>query len=107
MPRTTHYARKPAAPAPTAARPPTPRRRQGEATRRALVAKMKAAVAAARARGDASLQLLDLEKPFDWWSMSPEQRKQIFDDGVHLTDYGYQQYMAGLIYDGMVKILGV
>jgi lysophospholipase L1-like esterase len=86
---------------------PAPASRAGEATRRALVAKIKAAVAGARARGDSSLQLLDLEKPFDWWSMTPEQRGRIFDDGVHLTDYGYQQYMAALIYDGLVKLLGI
>jgi hypothetical protein len=39
--------------------------------------------------------------------MPADQRSRILDDGVHLTDYGYQQYLSGLIYDGLVKILGI
>lgn len=78
--------------------------KEGEATRKELVAKIKAAVKQQHKAGDGSLQLLDLEPQFDWWSMSPEKRKKVFDDGVHLTDWGYQQYLAGLIFDGLVKI---
>lgn len=83
------------------------RDREGEATRKALVSRIKAAVRDHRKAGDASLQLLDLEPEINWWAMSPEQRAKVYDDGVHLTDYGYQQRLAQLIFDGLVKILKI
>ncbi|GBF99341.1 GDSL-like lipase acylhydrolase [Raphidocelis subcapitata] len=80
---------------------------QGEATRRDLVGRIRGAVSEAQRGGDSSLQLLDLEGAFDWSKMPADQRSRILDDGLHLTDYGYQQYLSGLIYDGLVKILGI
>jgi len=79
--------------------------RSTEATRRDLVAKIRAYIASQQASGNQSIQLLDLDSQFDWWSMSEGDRAKIFDDGIHYTDYGYQQHLAGLIYTGLVKIL--
>ena len=41
------------------------------------MAKIKATVKQQHKAGDSSLQLLDLEPQFDWWSMSPEKRKKV------------------------------
>lgn len=82
-------------------------RRSGEPRRRELVAKVKNYITKKNKDGDHSLQLLDLEPQFNWYGMDAQQRAKIFDDGVHMTDYGYQQYMAGLIYNGLVNILKV
>lgn len=87
--------------------PPLPNKyKSGEPARRELVGRIKATVADLNRAGDRSVLLLDLERPFDLDAMAGEQRARVFDDGLHLTDYGYQQYLAGLIYDGLVKAMG-
>lgn len=43
--------------------------------------------------------LLDLEKSFDL------KDGRVYDDGLHFTDYGYQQHLSGLVYDGLVRLL--
>lgn len=78
----------------------------GEPVRRDLVKSIKAAVRDANGAGDKSLHLLDLERKFDWYRMEPSERGKVFDDGVHLTDFGYQQMLAPAIYQGLVKVMG-
>lgn len=82
-------------------------RREGEPTRRELARKIKATIASAAAAGDGSLQLLDLEGPFDWDAMSGQRRAQVFDDGIHLTEWGYTSMLADLIYNGLVKVMAI
>jgi hypothetical protein len=57
----------PGRPQRAAPQPLEPRRSQGEATRRDLVARIRGAVSEAQRSGNSALQLLDLEGAFDWW----------------------------------------
>ncbi|KAF6258256.1 SGNH hydrolase-type esterase domain-containing protein [Scenedesmus sp. NREL 46B-D3] len=61
-----------------------------EQQRLALTAKVREYIKHQRAAGNKGLFLIDVESTFAYLSMSPERRAQLFDDGVHLTVYGYE-----------------
>lgn len=77
-----------------------------EVQRKALVSLVREHVAATHAAGSAGLVLLDLERPFDYWALTPERRAAIFDDGVHMTEAGYQ-LMGQLVADGLLRAMGL
>jgi lysophospholipase L1-like esterase len=79
-----------------------------EPRRQALNAKTRRAAAEALrqaggggggGRAAPGVLLLDLEKSFDL------KDGRVYDDGLHFTDYGYQQHLSGLVYDGLVRLL--
>lgn len=76
-----------------------------EDQRKALTTSVRQYIRQQRTAGNKGLFLLDLEKPFDYWSLSPERRTQVFDDGVHMTEYGYE-LLGDLVYKGLLKAMG-
>jgi lysophospholipase L1-like esterase len=56
------------------------------------------------AAGNAGLQLVDMETTFDYYKLSEQSRKELFDDGIHLTQKGYE-LMGDLVYKGFEKAL--
>lgn len=83
--------------------------KSGEPTRRDLAQKVRQWVSDRNRAGDRSVVLLDLEDEFDLDGKMPaSQRQLVFDsDGLHLTEYGYTQYLSGLVYDALVKEAGL
>jgi lysophospholipase L1-like esterase len=63
-------------------------------------------VAQQHAAGNTGLVLVDLEAPFDYYKLSEARRRELFDDGIHLTRAGYE-LMGDLIYQGMLKAMHV
>lgn len=63
-------------------------------------------VTSKRAMGYKGLSLLDLEAAFNYYNLTPERRVQLFDDGVHLTAYGYD-LLGSYVYRGLLDAMGV
>lgn len=59
-----------------------------------------------RAARNKGLFLLDLEAPFDYHNLSPERRQQLFDDGIHMTVYGYE-VLGDYIAQGLIDAMGL
>jgi lysophospholipase L1-like esterase len=59
-----------------------------------------------QAAGNWSVYILDLEKQMNWFAMSDAQRKSLFDDGLHFTEYGYS-VLGGYIADGLRKVMKI
>jgi lysophospholipase L1-like esterase len=45
-----------------------------------------------------------VESTFAYFSLSPERRAQLFDDGVHLTVYGYE-LLGDLVAQGLTTAM--
>lgn len=81
-------------------------RGEPEQQRRELTNAVRAYIAQQNAAGNMGLQLLDLEAPFDYYKLSEQRRQQLFDDGIHLTQKGYE-LMGDLIYHGLEHTMGL
>lgn len=81
-------------------------RGEPEQQRRDLASKVREYVAAQHVAGNSGLQLIDLEEPFNYHSLPEAKRKELFDDGIHLTAAGYE-LMGDLIFAGMSRAMGL
>lgn len=77
-----------------------------ESQRRELAAKVRAYIAQQRGAGNRGLVLVDMERDFDYFRLPEDRRRQLFDDGVHLTQAGYE-HMGQLAYQGLLGAMGV
>lgn len=75
-----------------------------EQQRQALTAKVREYVKQQRAAGNKGLFIIDVEQTFAYLSLSPERRAQLFDDGVHLTVYGYE-LLGDLVTQGLANAM--
>lgn len=82
------------------------RRGEREDQRKALTNMIRQYIKDKQASGFEGLYLLDLESTFDYYNLSPERRAQIFDDGIHMTKYGYE-LLGDKAYDGLVDAMGL
>jgi lysophospholipase L1-like esterase len=75
-----------------------------EQQRLALIGKVREYVKQQRAAGNKGLVLIDVESTFAYFSLSAERRAQLFDDGVHLTVYGYE-LLGDLVAQGLMNAM--
>lgn len=81
-------------------------RGDAENQRRDLTSKVRQYVAEQNAAGNYGLALADLESAFDYYKLSEQRRKELFDDGIHLTQAGYE-LMGDLVYQALIKAMSV
>lgn len=88
--------------------PTLPTNAQGDAEnqRRELTSKVRQYVAEQNASGNSGLVLVDMESAFDYYKLSEQRRKELFDDGIHLTQAGYD-LMGDLVYQALVRAMAV
>ena len=67
---------------------------------------MRQYVAEQNASGNNGLVLVDMEATFDFHNLPEQRRKELFDDGIHLTQAGYE-IMGDLVYQALVKAMQV
>lgn len=79
-------------------------RGDAENQRRELTSKVRQYIAEQRASGNGGLVLVDMEGPFDYYKLSEQRRKELFDDGIHLTQEGYQ-LMGDLVYQDLERAM--
>lgn len=81
-----------------------PIRGDAEYQRHELTSKVRQYVAEQNAAGNNGLVLVDMEAPFDYYKLSEQRRKDLFDDGIHLTQAGYS-LMGDLVYQGLERAM--
>lgn len=81
-------------------------RGEPENQRRDLTSKVRQYVAEQNAAGNSGLVLVDMESNFDYYKLSEQRRKELFDDGIHLTQAGYD-LMGDLVYQALVRAMAV
>jgi hypothetical protein len=81
-------------------------RGEREQQRKALTSMVRRYIRDQRWAGNKSLFLLDLEEPFGYHQLPEQRRQQLFDDGIHMTEYGYQ-VLGQLVFEGLVDAMGL
>jgi lysophospholipase L1-like esterase len=81
-------------------------RGDAENQRRDLTGRVRQYVAEQNASGNQGLALVDMESAFDYYKLSEQRRKELFDDGIHLTQAGYN-LMGDLVYQALERAMAV
>lgn len=81
-------------------------RGDAENQRRDLTGRVRQYVAEQNASGNQGLVLVDMESAFDYYKLSEQRRKELFDDGIHLTQAGYN-LMGDLVFQALERAMAV
>jgi lysophospholipase L1-like esterase len=81
-------------------------RGDAENQRQDLTGRVRQYVAEQNASGNQGLVLVDMESAFDYYKLSEQRRKELFDDGIHLTQAGYN-LMGDLVYQALERAMAI